>query len=84
MEKIDFSNGWIVFALVAFLIWTLFWKGPALWKSARRGDTAWFVTLLLLNTVGILDILYLFIFSRKERNDHSESSDAGWQGTQVF
>lgn len=84
MEKIDFSNGWVFFALVAFLIWTFFWKGPALWKAARRGDVAWFVAILFLNTAGILDILYLFVFSRKECIQGSGSGDADWKDVQVF
>ncbi len=46
------------------LIWTLYWKGRALWKSARQTDKGWFVALLLLNTLGILEILYLYVFSK--------------------
>ncbi len=46
------------------LIWTLYWKGRALWKSARQTDKGWFVALLLLNTLGILEILYLYAFSK--------------------
>jgi len=45
-------------------IWSLAWKGVALWKSAKKGHTVWFIILLILNTVGILEILYIFIFSR--------------------
>lgn len=45
------------------LIWTLIWKGLALWKSARNDQRYWFVALLLLNTLGILEILYLFVFA---------------------
>lgn len=81
METMDFSNGWVLFALIAFLIWTFFWKGPALWKSARRGDSAWFVALLLLNTAGILEVLYLFVFSRK-KND-MQTGDGGQQEAQT-
>ena len=47
------------------IIWTLIWKGMALWKSARRGDTVWFIVLLVVNTVGILEILYIYFFSKK-------------------
>ncbi len=47
-------------------VWTIPWKGFALWKSARKGDKYWFVVLLLINTAAILEILYLFIFSEKK------------------
>lgn len=53
---------------IFFLIvvaWSLAWKGMALWKAAREGDKGWFVVLLLVNTVGILEILYLYVFSKK-------------------
>ncbi len=41
-------------------LWTLFWKGLALWHSARRGKPWWFLVLLVVNTAGILEIVYLF------------------------
>lgn len=52
-------------ALAALALWSLAWKGLALWKAARLGSKGWFVALLLLSTVGILDILYLYVFSKK-------------------
>lgn len=55
--------GWPLFTLV--LIWSLIWKGLALWKAARRGASVWFVVMLVVNTIGILEILYLYVFSKK-------------------
>lgn len=52
--------------LIPLMIWSLIWKGMALWKAARVGSKGWFIALLLINTVGILEILYLHIFSKKE------------------
>ncbi len=46
--------------LIPLVIWTLFWKGLALWHSAQRKQTWWFLILLVLNTGGILEIIYLF------------------------
>ena len=42
------------------IVWTLIWKGLALWKAARNGHTAWYVVMLIVNTVGILEIIYLY------------------------
>ena len=53
--------------LVIILIWVGVWKGLALWKSARLTQPVWFVALLVVNTVGILEILYLFLFSEMGR-----------------
>lgn len=52
-----------VLALLAAL-WSLPWKGWALWRAARRDDLLWFVALLVVNTLGILDILYIFVIGK--------------------
>lgn len=55
------------FYLISLLAWTLVWKGLALWKCGRHNQPYWFVALLLINTVGILEIIYLTWF-QKDRN----------------
>lgn len=57
--------GLFVFAVV--LVWSLIWKGMALWQAARHGSKGWFVVLLIVNTLGILDILYIYVFSKKHK-----------------
>jgi len=52
--------------ILLLVVWELIWKGMALWKSARLGQTAWFVALLLINSAGILPIIYLLV-NREER-----------------
>jgi len=47
--------------LPLLLIWSIFWKGLALWHAGRRGQPWWFVILLIVNTAGILEIIYLFL-----------------------
>jgi len=47
------------------IIWTLIWKGFALWQAAGLRQKYWFVALLLINTLGILEIIYLFFVARK-------------------
>ncbi len=54
-------SSWSPFLLVLLMVWSLFWKGLALWHSAKRGQGWWFVALLVLNTAGILEIVYLFL-----------------------
>lgn len=51
---------WAPSVFVAVILWSLVWKGLALWHSARRGEGWWFIALLLINTIGILEIIYLF------------------------
>lgn len=57
--------GLIIFLFVIAAIWSIIWKGVALWKSARYGQKAWFVVLLIVNTVGLLEIIYLAFFQKK-------------------
>jgi len=45
-------------------IWALVWKGLALWKSSQKKQIYWFIALLVVNSMGILEILYIFIFSK--------------------
>jgi len=61
----QFLNGNIWFILLLAL-WTLPWKVVALWKAARNNHKIWFVVLLISNTMAILEILYIFVFSKKK------------------
>ena len=56
--------GIAVWLLSIILIWSLAWKLVALGKSARKGSVVWFVVLAIFNTLGILPILYIFVFSK--------------------
>lgn len=42
-------------------------KAFALWKSARHNQLGWFVAIIILNTLGILPLLYLLIFQKKAK-----------------
>ena len=53
-----------VWLIIVASIWSIFWKGLALWKSAQLKQPVWFIALLVINTLGILEILYLFLFSK--------------------
>jgi methionyl-tRNA synthetase len=76
--KIKIKKEWPIFffyqlmsqnlLLLSLLIaWSLFWKGIALWKSARNDHKGWFISILLLNTLGILEMIYIFVVNRKKR-----------------
>lgn len=48
------------------MIWALIWKGVALWHAVKNHDRYWFIAMLILNTAGILEIAYLFYFSKNK------------------
>jgi methionyl-tRNA synthetase len=51
-------------------LWTLPFKGFALWKSAKRGEKWWFIAFMVVNTLAILEIVYLFfIVPRAEKKE---------------
>ena len=61
----DISTGWLV-VIIVLMIWALIWKLIAMWKSARNSQLGWFIVLGIVNTIGILDILYIYVFSKKK------------------
>lgn len=64
MEQILIQNQWIIWLAI---LWTLPWKGVALWKAARNNHKGWFVILFLVNTMALLEIIYIFVFSKKKK-----------------
>jgi hypothetical protein len=68
MHAISHFNYWLLGILI---VWSLIWKGIALWRSARNTQTVWYVAILVLNTAGILEIVYLLFFMSKGNNKPS-------------
>ncbi|MFH1780598.1 MAG: DUF5652 family protein [Candidatus Nealsonbacteria bacterium] len=61
------SSNW----LYMLLLWVLPWKGVALWKAAKNGQKKWFIALLVVNTMALLEIIYIFYFSKKREKQNS-------------
>ena len=58
------QNPYIFYPL---LLWDLVLRGLALWKSAQKNQKYWFVALLVVNSVGILPLIYLVVEKIKNR-----------------
>ncbi len=63
LEQFLIENQWIILLVV---LWALPWKGVALWKASKKSHKWWFIALLVFNTMAILEILYIFVFSKKK------------------
>lgn len=50
--------------ILLVLLWTLPWKGVALWKAARVSHKKWFIALLVINSLALLEIYYIFFIAR--------------------
>lgn len=48
------------------LIWSIAWKGVALWHASKNNQRNWFIAILVVNTIGVLEIVYLFGFAKKK------------------
>lgn len=72
IEQIITNNQWLFLLAV---LWSIPWKGIALWKSAHRKEKWWFITLLVVNTFGLLEILYIFVFSKKKEEKKEENEE---------
>src|SRR3989338_3968633 len=59
--------------MLLLVAWTLYWKYKSLWYAAKHDHKWWFIALLIINTAGILEILYLYVFSKKMPG-HDEKS----------
>jgi hypothetical protein len=57
---------------IIILVWSNIWKFIAMWKAGRNNSLGWFIIFALVNTVGILEILYIFVFSKKKKNNFRE------------
>ena len=62
----------VVLFLLLVVAWSLLWKGLALWRAAKRGDTWWFIAFLIINTAGILEIIYLFVITGAKLSDFTK------------
>lgn len=64
MREFILQNPWVIYAIIA---WTLPWKGIALWKAARSDRKIWFLILFILNTLAILDIIFIVFFDEEKK-----------------
>jgi methionyl-tRNA synthetase len=58
------ENPW--FSLL--IIWSIFWKVIALWKSARNNHLTFFLVIFFINTCGLAEIIYLWWLKNKKKN----------------
>jgi len=64
IPSIELIPSW---AIILLIVWTIPWKGLALWKCAKNNQKIWFMIFMVVNTVGILEMLYIAFWARKKR-----------------
>ncbi len=63
----DTQSGGFLALILVLALWELIWKGIALWKAAKNEQKYWFVAILIINSLGILPILYIFVFQKGKK-----------------
>ncbi len=58
---------WFLPVLIVLILWDTVWKIIAMWKSARNNHLIWFICITVINSIGILPIVYILI-QRKKRS----------------
>lgn len=56
---------WLMPIIIILMIWETVWKLIALWKAGRNNHLVWFICIALINTIGILPIIYILINRNK-------------------
>jgi len=59
------QNPLVYYPLIA---WSVIWKGLALWRAARLRQAGWYIALLVINTVGIFEIIYLLATKKRYKD----------------
>ncbi|HTV40677.1 MAG TPA: DUF5652 family protein [Candidatus Sulfotelmatobacter sp.] len=54
----------VIIVLVA--VWDAVWKIIAMWKCGRHNQLAWYIFIAIFNTAGILPIVYIVCFQKRE------------------
>jgi len=65
-----------IYTLLLLALWTIPWKGVALWKAARLSHQRWFIVLLIVNSIGLLEIFYIFYIARNYSVKTEEITEA--------
>jgi hypothetical protein len=62
--------------IILLLAWSLVWKGLALWRAAKRGHMWWFIAFLVIHTLGLLEIIYIFGVTKARLSDFTHRREA--------
>ena len=76
IDIMDASRFWLTLAV----IWSLPWKGVALWFAARNKQKIWFICILLINSLAVLEVTYLLFFQKDRNLKRAEGDNAKDQG----
>jgi len=59
----------LIWVFVVLAIFELILKGFALYRAARNKQKYWFIAILIINTMGILPLIYLLLNPIRKKID---------------
>lgn len=65
-ESLPETLAWLMPVFIILILWEAIWKLIALWKAGRNNHLAWFICIALINTMGILPIVYILMHRKKD------------------
>lgn len=67
MQEIEQKLNWLFtqpYFAIPFLIWVMILKGIALWKAAGKRQLIWFIIIMVINTMGLFELAYIFYLNK--------------------
>lgn len=65
--------------MIIVFLWTIPWKVYAVWTAVKHNHKKWFVALIILNTLAILEIFYIFYIAKNSWVDVKHDFAHGWK-----
>ncbi len=50
----------MVLIIIFLIVWEIYWKAKALWMAANKAHKNYFILILVVNSLGVLPIYYLY------------------------
>jgi hypothetical protein len=69
------AYAWLLPVIIILALWSGVWRLIGLWKAGRNNEMGWFICIALINTLGILPIIYLII--QKNKKTDTGAIDSG-------
>ena len=66
MTSYTLEHLWVHDLFIVLVLWDVIWKGRTV-KAARNGEKYWFLAILVINSLGILPILYIYLFQKGKK-----------------
>lgn len=65
-EELISMMTWLLPLIIILAIWEMVWKLIGMWKAGRNNELGWFIAIALINSIGILPIIYILLNKNKK------------------